>query len=145
MNSVSALSPVADQRTPVRSSVHLLRNTLRLNALTSTVGGLVCLVAGGWTSSVLGTGHAGLVRLVGLGLVAFASAVAAVAGARVPLLVRWAPFVSIADAAWVAATAVTVAAGWYSTAGVIVVVLVAVMVAAFGAAQLRAWRSAGSR
>ncbi len=47
---------------------------------------------------------------------------------------------SVADAVWVAATAVTVAAGWYSTAGVVVVGLVAVMVAAFGVAQLRAWQ-----
>lgn len=104
------------------------------------VGGLVCLVAGGWTSTVLGTGQAGLVRLLGLGLVVFAFDVAAVAGARVSRLVRWAPVVSIADAVWVAATAVTVAAGWYSTAGVIVVVLVAAMVAGFGAAQLRTWQ-----
>ena len=89
---------------------------------------------------MLGTGHAGLVRLVGLGLVVFAFDVAAVAGARVSRLVRWAPVVSIADAVWVAATAVTVAAGWYSTAGVIVVVLVGAMVAAFGATQLRAWQ-----
>ncbi len=79
--------PVVDELTPVRSSAQRLRNTLRLNALTSTVGGLVCLLAGGWSSTVLGTGHAGLVRLVGLGLIVFAFDVAAVAGARVSRLV----------------------------------------------------------
>ena len=140
MNSESVPSPVVDELTPVRSSAQRLRTTLRLNALTSTFGGLVCLLAGGWTSTLLGTGHAGFVRLVGLGLVVFAFDVAAVAGARVSRLVGWAPVVSIADAVWVAATVLTIAAGWYSTGGGIVVGLVGAMVATFGVTQLCAWQ-----
>ena len=139
MNS-EVLGPVVDELTPIRSSAQRLRNTLRLNAFTSTIGGLVCLLAGRWSSTMLGTGHAGLVRLVGLGLVVFALDVAAVAGARVSRLARWAPVVSVADSVWVVATVATVAAGWYSTAGIVVVGLVGAMVASFGVAQLRAWK-----
>ena len=134
------LGPVVDDLTPVRSAAQPLRNTLRINALTSTLGGLVCVLAGGWTSTTLGTGHAGLLRLVGLSLVVFAVGVAAVAGARVSKLSRWSPVVSTADAVWVAATVATVAAGWYSPLGVAVVGGVALMVGGFGVAQFRAWR-----
>ena len=136
----ASLGSVIDDLTPVRTAGQRLRNTLRLNALTSTVGGLVCVVAGGWTSTVLGTGHAALVRLVGLVLVVFAVDVGAVAGSRVSKLSRWATVVSIADAMWVAATVATVAAGWYSAAGVVVVGAVALMVGGFGLGQFRAWR-----
>lgn len=139
MNSTS-VGPVVDDLTPVRSAAQRLRNTLRLNACTSSVGGLVCLVAGGWSSTLLGVGQVALVRLVGLGLILFAGAVAAVAGSPVTRLTRWAPLVSVADAIWVFATAVTVLAGWYSTAGIIVVSLVGLMVASFGVAQLRTWK-----
>ena len=140
MNSEIMTGPVVDELTSIRSSAQRLRNTLRLNAFTSAFGGLVCLLAGGWTSTMLGTSHAGFVRLVGLGLVGFAIGVAGVAGARVSRLVRWAPMVSAADAVWVAATAVTVAVGWYSSFGIVVVGLVAFMVAVFGVAQLQAWK-----
>lgn len=136
----TASGSVVDGLTPIRSSAQQLRNTLRLNALTSALGGLVCVVAGGWTSTMLGTGHAVLVRLVGCGLVLFAVGVAAVAGARVSRLSRWSPVVTVADAVWVGATAVTMVDVWYSTFGIIVVGLVAVMVAGFGFAQFRAWR-----
>ena len=134
------LGPVVDEQTPVRVAAQRLRNTLRINALTSTLGGLVCVLAGGWTSTTLGTRHAGLVRLVGLGLVVFAVGVAAVAGSRVSKLSRWAPVVSTADAVWVVATVATVGAGWYSAIGVAVVGGVALIVGGFGLAQFRAWR-----
>ena len=131
---------VVDDLTPVRSAAQRLRNALRLNAFTSTLGGFVCVMAGGWTSAILGTGHAGLVRLVGLGLVVFAADVAAVGGSRMSRLSRWSPVVSVADAVWVAATVATIAAGWYSTVGVFIVAAVAMMVGGFGVAQFRAWR-----
>ncbi len=131
---------VVDELTPIRSSAQRLRNILRLNALSSATGGFVCVVAGGWTSTMLGTGHGGLVRLVGFGLVVFAVDVAAVAGSRMSKLRRWVPVVSIADAFWVVATAGTVAAGWYSPVGVGVVSAVGVMVGGFGIGQFRAWR-----
>lgn len=134
------IGSVVDELTPARSAAQRLRNTLRVNALASTVGGLVCATAGGWTSTVLGTGHAGLVRLIGLGLIVFAVEVAVVAGARVSRLNRWAPVVSVADALWVGTTIVAVGADWFSTVGVLIVGVVAVMVGAFGVAQLRAWR-----
>lgn len=143
MNSTS-VGPFIDDLTPIRFSVQRLRNTLRLNACTSSVGGLVCLVAGGWSSTLLGVGQVALVRIVGLGLILFAGAVAAVAGSPVTRLTRWAQLVSVADAMWVVATAVTVLAGWYSTTGIIVVSLVGLMVASFGVAQLRTWKDSRS-
>jgi hypothetical protein len=132
------IGTVVDYLTPNRTTAERLRNTLRLNALTSALGGLVCVVAGGWTATTLGTGHISLVRLVGLGLILFAADVAAVAGSRTSRLKRWARVVCIADALWIIATIATVAASWYSTAGAVIVSAVALMVGAFGLAQFLA-------
>lgn len=136
----TSLGSVVDELTTRRTTAQQLRNVLRANAFTSTIGGLVCLAAGGWTSTQLGTGHAGLVRLVGVGLIVFGVDVAVVAGSRVSRLHRWAPIVSAADALWVVATLATIAAGWYSAFGAAVVCLVGLMVGSFGVAQLLGWR-----
>ncbi len=140
-----AVGPVVDDQTPVRAAAQRLRNVLRLNATTSLLGGLVCVMAGGWVSTVLGTGHGGIVRVLGLGLIVFATDVAMIAGARTSRLLRWAPMVSVADGVWVVASGLTLAAGWYSTAGMIVVGIVAAMVASFGIAQLRACGNVSGR
>jgi hypothetical protein len=114
----------------------MLRSVLATNATTSFLGGLVALVAGPWLDEVLlGTGHPGWVRLVGGGLVLFAAGVAAVARSSTDTLPRAAQAVSVADAAWVAFTLVTIVAGWYSTSGAVAMAVVAVMVAVFGVEQ----------
>jgi hypothetical protein len=47
-----------------------------------------------------------------------------------------APLVSGTDAVWVAASLTTIALGWYSFGGAILIAAVAAVVAAFGTAQL---------
>jgi hypothetical protein len=131
--------PVVDELTPLRTAAQSLRNTLRLNAATSMSGGLVSAIAGGWTAKLLGTEYTGLVRLVGVGLMVFAADVAMVGGARISRLIRWAPVVCVADGLWVAATAGTIAAGWFSTSGAVLMAAVGVMVSGFGLKQLRTW------
>ena len=112
-----------------------LRLVLRSNALTSGLGGLVAVAAPGWLDELLGTGHPGWVRLVGAGLAAVAGVVALVGRASRPVLVRVAPLISVADASWVVGTILTIAAGWYSNSGAIVMASVAAMVTGFSIAQ----------
>jgi hypothetical protein len=131
-----------DKHTPTRLAVQQLRNTLRLNATTSLAGGIVAAVASGPLDRVLNTGHPGLVRLAGLGLVVFAVDHVALAGARTSRLLRWTPAVVAADTAWVVASAATIAAGWYGGAGAVVVTVVAAMVAGFAVRQAATWRAA---
>ena len=119
-----------------------LRNTLRLNALTSLLGGLIAGTAAGPVDELLGTGHPGLVRLVGIGLMVFAADVALVGGARLSRLLGWTPAIVVADMSWVLACIATVAAAWYSTTGAIVVGGVAALVGFFAHRQYRTWRSA---
>jgi hypothetical protein len=127
--------PVVDQHTPARRTVQRLRNTLRLNALTSFVGGLLAAVPSGLTDRILGTGYPGWVRVVGLGLVVFAMSVVTIASARVSKLVRWTRLIVGADAAWVVVSGVTIIAGWYSRNGTVVVAFVAGMVGSFALRQ----------
>lgn len=126
---------VVDATTPTRLVVQRLRNTLRMNATTSLLGGLVAALVPGTLDRFLGTGHPGWVRLVGVGLAVFAIDVLVVAGTTAGTLRRWTAPIVAADAAWVLATGVTIAAGWYSTSGAVIVGAVGVMVAALAIRQ----------
>ena len=124
---------------PVTSSdraTHWLRIVLRLNAGFSLATGALALVAGGAVADLLGIEQVWLVRLVGAGLLGFAALVAAASRLRPVELRQQAALISIADLGWVAATIGVVAAGWLSTAGVVVMGLVAVLVLDLGVAQL---------
>ncbi len=127
--------PVVDEYTPARRSAQQLRNTLRVNTVTSTLGGVVAAAAAGPMADLFDTGHAGWYRVVGLGLVAFGVVVGAVGGSRLSRLLRWAPVISAGDAGWTVASFVTVALGWYSPIGATVVVAVAVVVGGLGLRQ----------
>ena len=129
------LTAIPSTRRPNSTDERRLRLVLRSNALTSGLGGLVAVAAPGWLDELLGTGHPGWVRLVGAGLVAFAGVVALVSRASTPLLVRFAPMISVADALWAAGTILTIAAGWYSNGGAVLMALVAAMVTGFSIAQ----------
>ncbi|MDA3039221.1 MAG: hypothetical protein O3C27_06765 [Actinomycetota bacterium] len=137
------LDAVADDIAPVAEETQRLRNTLRLNAVTSFSGGLAATAAGGTVARLLGTGHPGWVRLIGVGLCLFAVGVLTVAASRFSKLVRWAPIISILDAGWVLASAATMVLGWYSPTGQATVALVALMVAWLGTRQMRLSRSIG--
>jgi hypothetical protein len=127
---------VVDHATPVRAAAQALRDTLRLNAATSLAGGIVAAAAAGPLDRLLETGQVAAVRVVGVGLIGFATALVAVSGASIRRLVAVAPWVSAADLAWVAASAATIIIGWFATAGDVVLAGVAAVVAGFGLAQL---------
>jgi ribosome-associated toxin RatA of RatAB toxin-antitoxin module len=131
----AALGPVVDADTPARAAAQRLRNTLRLNAATSMIGGLVAAIAGGPVDRLLGTDRPDLVRLMGGGLVGFALGVLVVAGARIRRLTRWSAAVIVADVVWVIASAATIIAGAYSLSGDIAVIALATMVAVFAVRQ----------
>jgi hypothetical protein len=122
--------------TSAAEAADALRTTLRLNATTSLLGGLAAIAAAGPIDRLLGTGEPGWVRVTGVGLLLFAGGVAATSGATVDRLARRTPLISAADATWVAASAGTIAAGWYSARGTAIVAAGAVGVAAFCAGQL---------
>lgn len=129
--------PVVDDLTPLRTATGRLRNTLRLNALTSIVGGLAAAIAPGLLDGALGTRHPAWMRLVGVGLIAFAIVVGAVGAARVSRLLRGSVAVIVADTGWVFGSAVAVAAGWFPATGMIIVSGVAAMVATWAVLQTR--------
>ena len=121
--------------TSAAEAADALRTTLRLNATTSLLGGLAAIAAAGPIDRLLGTGEPGWVRVTGVGLLLFAGGVAT-SGATVDRMAGRTPLISAADATWVAASAGTIAAGWYSARGTAIVAAVAVGVAAFCARQL---------
>ena len=122
-------------RTPpndTASAARRLRTTLRCNAATSCVAGLIALVAAEPVARLLGVDdQAAIVRAVGAGLAVFAATVFAVAAADPPRLRRGAVLVSLADATWVIGTAVLLALGSFSGAGTAIMVAMALTVAVF--------------
>jgi len=144
MNPMQSLQPVfgavVDDDTAVRLAAQRLRSTLRLNAVSSGLGGLLAAAAPGLLDRSLDTGQPGWVRSIGAGLIVFAAAVFITAGARLTRLLRFTPIIVAGDAVWVASSAATISAGWYSSLGAAVVGAVAVMVACFAALQAITWR-----
>ena len=112
------------------------RLVLRANAVFSTVGGLIAVVAAGWLSDVSGIDHVALTRLGGIGLLLFA--VDVFRQSRLPE--HKLPFAllqtSIADASWVIATVVVLALVDFTGWGVAGAIVIAAAVADFGAVQL---------
>jgi len=112
-----------------------LRGVLLANAATSALAGSVASLAPVRLDDLLGTGHPGLLRAVGIGLVAFAVEVLLVARSGRARLDSGTRLIVVADAAWVVATAVTIAVGWYAPTGAVVMGVAGVGVADFAVAQ----------
>jgi hypothetical protein len=102
------------------------------------------VIVGGPVDSLLGTDATAWVRVVGDGLVVFALFVTLVANGSARTLRRETPAISIGDVAWVIGSVVTIALGWYSTGGAVVMGLVAAMVGGFGLTQLVLGQRLGS-
>ncbi len=85
---------------------------------------------------MLGVASSEWVRVVGAALVVFAIDVMLLSTSNIRRLTRFGIAVSVGDAIWVGGSIATIAAAWYSKLGVVVIVAVAVMVAAFGVRQL---------
>ena len=100
------------------------------------MGGAIAAIAAGWVSETLGIDHVALTRVVGIGLMVFAADVAWVSTREPDRLLSETRLVSAADAAWVVATIVVVAAGVLTTTGAVVAAVVGLGVADFGATQL---------
>ncbi|MGQ0743484.1 MAG: SRPBCC family protein [Acidimicrobiales bacterium] len=136
------VGPLVDESDPVRLSAQRLRNTLRLNAITSSIGGIVAATAAGPMAGLFETGDARWFRAIGVGLVAFAFGVAAIAGSRMSRLLRWVPAITIADVAWVLSSVTTIVLGWYSNVGVVVITAVAIVVGWLALQQaITSWRT----
>lgn len=117
-----------------------LRLVLRANATSCTISGLAMAVAPGTVDELLGTGHSGWVRLVGLALLPFAALVVWLSTTENEMLQRITPAIIIGDVGWVAASVVTVLLGWYSGSGMIVVLAMALLVDIFALLQFNAVR-----
>ena len=129
------ISAIVDRNHAVHTAAQRLRNTLRLNAATSMIGGVVAVAVAGPLSRLFETSSASQLRIVGSGLIAFAVGTATLAGCRVQQLARFTPAVIVSDASWALASVATIAMGWYSTGGDLLIGAVAVMVTAFALRQ----------
>ncbi len=119
-----------------------LRTTLKSNAIFTAGSAALLIIAAGPIGDLLGTDRTGLIRVVGILLGVFAVDVALLGRARADRLVPGALAVAVADVAWVVGSVVTIALGWYSSAGTVAVLGAAAVVAGFAFLELRFWRRA---
>lgn len=117
-----------------------LRIVLRVNAASSAVSGSALAIAPAAFADVLDVGRPGWVRIVGLALIPFAAVVAWLSFHGVDRLRSFTPAIVAGDAAWVLASGMTLALGWYSDVGVALIVAMAVIVGTFGVLQWTAWK-----
>jgi hypothetical protein len=136
--STTTISQRPTSLAPDRSA--LLRRALRTNAVVSILAGAALAIAPQRWDEVLGTDSPGWIRIVGIAVAVFGVDVAAIAARPTDQLRSLAPAVVAGDAAWVVASVITIAVGWYSTAGTAAVVAMAAIVGTLGAVQYRGWQ-----
>lgn len=117
-----------------------LRFVLRLNAVNSVVCGLLLVCFPEPFADLLGSGHPGWVRLVGVGLLAFAAVLTWIAAGDRDRLRVQTPAVIAGDLGWVVVSVVALGLGWFSGAGVALVIAMALVVDTFALLQWRGWR-----
>lgn len=118
-----------------------LRRLFRANAAFSLTTGAIAAIASGPVADFLGLDQPWLVRVVGLGLVAFAGLLVVTSRQSPELLKAAAPAISAGDLGWVVATVVII--GWLSVEGALLMATIAVLVLALGIGQYRAGRRIG--
>ncbi len=123
------------QTATTHSAESTLRKVLLANAEFSILTGLAALLFGGPIADTLGVDQAWLIRLLGAGLLGFASIVFLVSRSTRPTLQRWSREISQGDFGWVLGTVVVIALGWLSTNGAIIMAVIAAAVLALGLAQ----------
>ena len=96
--------------------------------------------APGVIDDMLGTGHTGWVRLVGLALLPFAAFVAWLSTASSRQLRLHTPGIVAGDVGWVIGSIATVLLGWYSGIGIAAVLAMALVVDVFALLQFNALR-----
>lgn len=113
----------------------LLRHVLTINAAISGATGLTMAVFARPVDHLIGTDAVTAVGVVGVGLVLFAAAVYAAAGAHEPTLHTSGRTILALDIIWVIASIAAVLAGWFNTAGAVLTLLVATVVGGFAAGE----------
>ncbi len=150
MNTSIFTDPTTDDvpATPMRRAstpIQRLRRALRVDSAFSFTSGLILALAPDRIDDLLGTGHAGWIRLVGIGFLVFGLDVLVVSRSGETNLRRWTPAVIAANVAYVVASIVTVLLGWYSTGGAVAVLAAAALVDTFAVLQWRSWRQLSTR
>lgn len=130
-----------DERALRRDPERLLRATLAVNAGSSVVTGLIGAIAAGPVSDLLGVQQAWLVRLIGVGLIAFAIGAYLLSRATRPVLAARASLVTTVDFSWVVGTVAVIAGGWLSTIGAILMAAIGVVVLGYGLTQFMTRRA----
>lgn len=118
-----------------------VRNLLRINAGFSAATGLVAALAPGRVARMLGIDSSGVVRVVGVALLAYAMDLLVAAALRRNRLVPLARVVAGADAAWVLGTVVVAMTGAVSSEGALLLGGLAVPVGALAVGQ---WQAAAA-
>ncbi len=114
-----------------------LRTVLRIDAATCAGTGLLLAAAAGPLDEVLGTGRPGIVRAVGVFLLAYAADLVLLARGCTSRLRQLVPVTVAADGAWVLGTAAGIALGWFEPLGVALAAGAAAVVAALAVAKVR--------
>lgn len=142
-----AMRPTVDQgdaqpgRPAESAAVTAMQGVLRVNVTVTMLSAVVLVAGAGQIADALGTSHAGWIRLVGVGLAAFAVGVWALSRVGDVRRLRAGTLaVALADIGWVAASAITIAAGWYDGPGALLVAAVAVVIGVLAVAELSAAR-----
>jgi hypothetical protein len=124
----------------VQASRVTVRSLLTIDALLCAVSGVIALAAAGPVADLLGVDARGWVSGVGVFLLFYAADLWFLSRSRETVARRGAAVTAIGDALWVAGTAVLIAAGVLSAAGVTTMVIVALPVGALGVAKAVALR-----
>ena len=113
-----------------------LRTAFRLNGGFSALSGLLGTIAAGPIADLFEVEQVWLIRSLGVALIGFAVGLFILAS-RPDSEVRFmSGVISAADVSWVLGTVAVIGLGWLSTAGAIIMSVVAVVVLAFAVAQL---------
>lgn len=115
-----------------------LRRVLHLDALSCAGTGAVLLVGATPVADLLDVGQVGLLRGVGVFLVAYAAALLAVSTTGPAVMRRWARRSIEADAAWVLGSIALIVLGSFSVIGAVLAAGAALVVGALAAAKYRA-------
>lgn len=113
-----------------------LRVLLRIDSAICLAGGAAVAAFAGGLADDLGVDNAAAVRAVGLFLVGYGFVLAVVARATPRTVEMSGRLSALADASWVLATVVLIAAGVFSSGGGVIMAVAAIPVAALGVGKV---------
>ena len=122
-----------------------LRALLGIDSVTCVVGGVALTAFAGGLADGLGVDSTVAVRSVGGFLIVYGVVLAVLASATPRTVELAGRITALADASWVLATVVLIAADTFSAGGDVIVAVAAIPVAALGIGKLAALRSSSRR